>query len=148
MCGDDALSTPGKAWLRPLYRPFQMGGVVRGLFDQCWGAIICNIIFETRSAIDNIEAICAVEGITALIPAPHDLSVELGCPGQFDTPAFLKAVEQFERATTAAKVAKSAVATTEEQLRSAIARGYANVMLGWDVLMLKNAATSAVSWIK
>jgi 4-hydroxy-2-oxoheptanedioate aldolase len=112
------------------------------------GTIICNIIVETKLAIDNIEAICAVEGISALILAPHDLSVELGCPGQFDTPDFLKAVEQFERATTAAKVARSAVATTEEQVQSAIARGYANVMLGWDVLMLKNAATSAISWIK
>jgi len=45
-------------------------------------------------------------------------------------------------------VAKTAVATTEEQVQSAIARGYANVMMGWDVLMLKNAATSAISWIK
>jgi len=72
----------------------------------------------------------------------------LGCPGQFDTPDFLKAVERFERATTAAKVAKTAVATTEEQVQSAIARGYANVMMGWDVLMLKDAATSAISWIK
>jgi 4-hydroxy-2-oxoheptanedioate aldolase len=110
--------------------------------------IICNIIVETKLAIDNIEAICAVEGISALILAPLDLSVELGCPGQFDTPDFLKAVEQFERATTAAKVAKTAVALTEEQVQSAIARGYANVMMGWDVLMLKNAATSAISWIK
>ncbi|VIO78998.1 HpcH/HpaI aldolase family protein [Bradyrhizobium ivorense] len=112
------------------------------------GTIICNIIVETKSAIDNIEEICAVEGINALILAPHDLSVDLGCPGQFDTPEFLKAVERFERATTAAKVAKSAVATTEEQVQSAIARGYANVMMGWDVLMLKNAAANAISWIK
>jgi 4-hydroxy-2-oxoheptanedioate aldolase len=117
-------------------------------FAKVGGTIICNIIVETKSAIDNIEAICAVEGISALILAPHDLSVELGCPGQFDTPDFLKAVGQFERATTAAKVAKTAVATTEEQVQSAIARGYANVMMGWDVLMLKNAATSAISWIK
>ena len=110
--------------------------------------IICNIIVETKLAIDNIEKICAVEGINALILAPLDLSVELGCPGQFDTPDFLKAVERFERATTAAKVAKSAVALTEEQAQSAIARGYTNVMLGWDVMMLKNAATSAIRWMQ
>jgi 2-keto-3-deoxy-L-rhamnonate aldolase RhmA len=83
-----------------------------------------------------------------LILAPLDLSVELGHPGQFDTPDFLKAVEQFERATTAAKVAKSTVAMTEEQVQSAIARGYSNVMMGFDILMLKNAASSAISWIK
>jgi len=110
--------------------------------------IICNIIVETKLAIDNIEAICAVEGITALVLAPLDLSVELGCPGQFDTPTFLEAVERFERATTAAKVAKIAVGMTEEQVQSAITRGYASVMMGFDILMLKNAAARAISWTK
>jgi hypothetical protein len=51
------------------------------------------------------------------------------------------------RATTAAKVAKSTVAMTEEQVQSATARGYATVMMGFDVLMLKNAATTAISWV-
>jgi 4-hydroxy-2-oxoheptanedioate aldolase len=112
------------------------------------GKIVCNILIETKAAIDNIEAICAVEGISTLILAPFDLSVELGCPGQLESPVFLKAVEQFERATTAAKVSTSTVAMTEQQVQSAKARGYSGVMLGFDVLMLKSAATTAVSWVK
>jgi 4-hydroxy-2-oxoheptanedioate aldolase len=112
------------------------------------GTIACNILIETRSAIDNIEAICSVEGVSALILAPFDLAVELGCPGQFDSPDFLAAVEQFERATAAAKVAKSTVAMTEQQVQAAAARGYAAVMLGFDVLMLRTAATAAISWVK
>jgi 4-hydroxy-2-oxoheptanedioate aldolase len=97
-------------------------------------------------AIDNIEAICAVEGISVLVLAPFDLSVELGCPHQFDNPIFLKAVEQFERATTAANVPRSTLAMTEQQVQSAIARGYSSVGLGFDVLMLKSAATTAIGW--
>lgn len=108
--------------------------------------VICNILIETKAAIDNIEAICAVEGISVLVLAPFDLSVELGCPGRFEDPAFLKAVERFERATTAAKVPRSTLALTEQQVQSAIARGYATVGLGFDVLMLKNAAAVATGW--
>jgi 4-hydroxy-2-oxoheptanedioate aldolase len=112
------------------------------------GTIICSILIETKAAIDNIEKICAVEGISSLIFAPFDLSVELGCSGQFDNPDFLRAMERFERATTAAKIPKSTVAMTQEQVRSAIARGYATVMMGFDVLMLKNATTTAMSWVR
>ena len=63
-------------------------------------------------------------------------------------PEFLRAMERFERATTAAKIPKSTVAMTQEQVQSAIARGYATVMMGFDVLMLKNAATTAMSWVR
>ncbi|WP_139864173.1 HpcH/HpaI aldolase family protein [Bradyrhizobium ivorense] len=136
----------GRRGFGPFIGHSRWGVSLEDYLPKVGGTISCNIIVETKSAIDNIEAICAVEGISALVLAPFDLSVELGCPGQFDTPDFLKAVQQFERATTAAKVPKSAVALTEEQVQSAIARGYASVMMGWDVLMLKNAATRAIRW--
>ena len=110
--------------------------------------VVCNILIETTAAIDHIEEICAVEGISALVLAPFDLSVELGCPHQFDDPIFLKAVEQFERATTAANVARSTLAMTEQQVQSAVARGYSGVGLGFDVLMLKSAAATAIGWAR
>ena len=68
-------------------------------------------------------------------------------PGSFDAPEFLAAVEKFERATTASKVPRSTAAFTHEQVKSAAARGYSNVMLGFDILMLKNAAATAISWL-
>ncbi len=55
--------------------------------------------------------------------------------------------EKFERATTAAKIPRSTVALTQEQVKSAAARGYSSVMLGFDILMLKNAAATAISWL-
>jgi len=86
--------------------------------------------------------------LSVLILAPFDLSVELGCPGQFNNPIFLKAVEQFERATMAAKVPRGTVAMTEEQVQSAKAHGYSAVMLGFDVLMLKNTASTSIGWAR
>jgi len=40
------------------------------------------------------------------------------------------------------------VAMTEEQVQSAKAHGYSAVMLGFDVLMLKNTASTAIGWAR
>jgi 4-hydroxy-2-oxoheptanedioate aldolase len=138
----------GKRGFGPFIGHSRWGVSFDDYLSKVGSTIVCNVLIETRAAIDNIEAICSVEGISALILAPFDLSVELGCPGQLDNPDFLKAVERFESATTAAKIPKSTVAMTEEQAQSAISRGYAGVMMGFDVLMLKKAATTAIGWVK
>jgi 4-hydroxy-2-oxoheptanedioate aldolase len=107
----------------------------------------CNILIETRAAIQNIEAICAVPGISTLVLAGLDLSVNLGCSGRLDDPEFLEAVERFEKATAAAGVPKGTLALTGEQARVAAARGYSSVGLGFDILMLKSAAIAAIGWL-
>jgi 4-hydroxy-2-oxoheptanedioate aldolase len=107
----------------------------------------CSLLIETKAAIDNIEAICAVPGISTMVLARLDLSVDMGCPGRFDAPEFLAATEKFERAAKAAKIPMSALALTPEEVKSAVARGYSSVLLGYDVLMLKNAATTAMGWL-
>jgi 4-hydroxy-2-oxoheptanedioate aldolase len=138
----------GKRAFGPFIGHSRWGVSFQDYLPKVGGTVVCNILIETTAAIDNIEAICAVGGISALVLAPFDLSVELGCPHEFDNPIFLKAVEQFERATTAANVPRSTLAMTEQQVQSAIARGYSGVGLGFDILMLKGAATTAVGWAR
>lgn len=116
-------------------------------FSKIGNTARCNILIETRAAIQNIEAICAVPGISVLTLASLDLSVDLGCPGRFDDPEFTQAVARFEKATDLAGVPKSTVALTKEQARAAAARGYSGVMLGFDILMLKSAAMTAIGWL-
>jgi 2-keto-3-deoxy-L-rhamnonate aldolase RhmA len=138
----------GRRGFGPFIGHSRWGVSLQDYLPKVGGTVVCNILIETKAAIDNIDAICAVEGIGVLVLAPLDLSVELGCPGQFDDPIFLKAVEQFERATTAAKVPRSTLAMTEQQVQSAVARGYSSVGLGFDILMLKSAATTAIGWAR
>ena len=52
-----------------------------------------------------------------------------------------------KRAATAANVPRSTAALTRDEVKSATARGYSGVLLGFDILMLKNAATKAISWL-
>ena len=51
------------------------------MFDylgQQGGETVCTILIETRSAVDNIEEICKVEGIDCLHISPFGLSTDLG----------------------------------------------------------------------
>jgi 4-hydroxy-2-oxoheptanedioate aldolase len=59
---------------------------------QRGGETVCTILIETRSAIDNIEEICEVEGLDCLTIAPFDLSTELGVSGRLDAPELVEAV--------------------------------------------------------
>ena len=155
LCDEIALETLDVPTKRPHGRrgfgPFvahsRWGQTFEESLTQLSSTARCNLLIETKAAIQNIDAICAVPGISALALAGLDLSVDLGCPGRFDAPEFLAAVEKFERATTASKVPRSTAAFTHEQVKSAAARGYSNVMLGFDILMLKNAAATAISWL-
>jgi len=45
---------------------------------------------ETRQAAANVEAICAVEGLSGIFIGPGDLSAALGCTGEFDNPDLIK----------------------------------------------------------
>jgi 4-hydroxy-2-oxoheptanedioate aldolase len=137
----------GRRGFGPFIAHSRWGVPCEEYFSRIGDTARCNILIETRAAIQNIEAICGVPGISTLVLAGLDLSVNLGCPGGFDDPEFLEAVERFEKATAAAGVPKGTLAQTEEQARAATARGYSSVGLGFDILMLKSAAMAAIGWL-
>ena len=49
---------------------------------------------ETVEALNNVEAIAAVEGVDVLFIGPMDLTTSLGVQEQFDHPKFLEAVKR------------------------------------------------------
>jgi 2-dehydro-3-deoxyglucarate aldolase/4-hydroxy-2-oxoheptanedioate aldolase len=53
---------------------------------------------ESRAALDEVEAIAAVEGVDVLFVGPTDLSHALGIPGDIDHAAYLGASERVARA--------------------------------------------------
>jgi 4-hydroxy-2-oxoheptanedioate aldolase len=120
-----------------------------GLFDylpQRGDATVCMVLIETRAAVENIEAICQVEGIDSMLLAPFDLSTELGVSGHFDAPVFLAAMEHLERTILAAGIPLGGVAHTREQTRSLQSRGYRLLSHGFDVLMLADFVRQTAAW--
>ena len=45
---------------------------------------------ETVEAVENVQAICSVDGIGGVFVGPGDLSASLGRPGEFDNPELHK----------------------------------------------------------
>jgi 4-hydroxy-2-oxoheptanedioate aldolase len=54
---------------------------------------------ETREAVQNLEAICAVDGISGILVGPGDLSLAYGEPGAFGDEAFIETVSDVMRRT-------------------------------------------------
>lgn len=65
----------------------------RYIEQNCVDTFFCAMI-ESRQAVDDIEQICAVSGIDALLVGPNDLTVSLGVPEERDHPVFVAAVQQ------------------------------------------------------
>jgi 4-hydroxy-2-oxoheptanedioate aldolase len=52
--------------------------------EQANANVIVFAMIETAQALDNLDAICSVEGIDAVYIGPSDLSLSLGCKPVFD----------------------------------------------------------------
>jgi 4-hydroxy-2-oxoheptanedioate aldolase len=109
---------------------------------------VCVLLIETRAAVENIEAICRVEGVDAMIIAQFDLAVELGVPGRFDAPEFRDAFAHLERAILAKGIPLGAAALSREQTRALLNRGHRLPVHGFDVLMLAGLVRQAAEWRK
>jgi 4-hydroxy-2-oxoheptanedioate aldolase len=110
---------------------------------------VCLLIIETRAAVENIEAICRVDGIDGIdgmVIGAFDLAVELGVPGRLDAPEMCDAVARLERAILGAGIPLGGVAPTREQTRAILGRGYRLPVHGFDVLMLGGLVREAAGW--
>ena len=119
------------------------------LFDYLAGPgqqTVCMLLLETRDAVENIDAICAVEGIDCVILAPFDLSTELGVSGQLEHPKMLEATQRIEEAVLKANIPLGGVGFTKEMTRARVAKGY-RLLGGFDILWLKGAVAQSRSWL-
>lgn len=119
------------------------------LFDyvgQRGGETVCAILIETRTAIDNLEEICKVDGIDCMMIAPFDLSTDLGVSGDFDAPVLVEAVKHAERVIFEAGIPLGGVALTEERTQALLPKGYRLLVHQFDVLILKQFVWQAAAW--
>lgn len=114
--------------------------------DSRGDATVCTLLIETRSAIENLEEICKVEGIDCLTIAPFDLSTELGVSGQLDAPELVEAVNHAERVILDAGIPLGGAALTPEQTQALMEKGYRLLWHNFDVLILKQFVRQAAQW--
>ncbi|HRQ51896.1 MAG TPA: aldolase/citrate lyase family protein, partial [Agriterribacter sp.] len=60
---------------------------------------LCIANIESVPAMDKLDALLSVPGLDGVFIGPHDLSISLGIPEQYDHPAFERAVKQIIHTT-------------------------------------------------
>lgn len=108
-------------------------------------ALVTMILIETRDAVDNIDEICAVEGIDILVTAMFDLSTDLGHMGAFDHPEVQAAVQKIEKAAVKAGLPLGSNALNADMAADLFARGY-RAIAGFDVLWLRAKCAEFKNW--
>lgn len=93
--------------------------------------VLTVVQIETREAVENADAIAAVDGVDVLFVGPLDLSFNLGCPKQFDHPDLRAATDRVIAACRSQNKAAGILASAENA-EDYIERGFTFVAVGSD----------------
>lgn len=95
---------------------------------------------ETRTAVENVEEIAAVEGIDALFIGPSDLSASYGVFGQSHHPEVEEAIGHVAAAGKRHRKSLGVLAPVEANARKYLANGFNLVSVGSDIGLFRKAA--------
>ncbi|WBU59930.1 HpcH/HpaI aldolase family protein [Paracoccus albus] len=108
---------------------------------QTANAEICTIVqVETRAALDEIEAIAAVDGVDGIFIGPSDLSASLGYLGNPSARDVQEQLAQTAKRIIAAGKAPGILATNMADAKRYCEMGYRFVACGVDLGLLTGAA--------
>jgi len=95
---------------------------------------------ETREGLDNLEAICAVDGVDGVFIGPADLHASLGHTGETANPAIVPLIDDAIRRIRAAGKAPGILTPVEADARRYLGCGAQFVAVGADVGLLARGA--------
>jgi 4-hydroxy-2-oxoheptanedioate aldolase len=110
---------------------------------------ICLLVqVETQAALDNIEAICAVEGIDGVFVGPADLHASMGYVGEIANPKVKPIIEDALRRIRKAGKAPGILTPSEDDARRWLDCGALFVAVGADVGILARGAEALAAKFK
>lgn len=108
---------------------------------------LCIVQVEHINAVNDLEAILAVDGVDGFLVGPYDLSASLGRPGDFTNPEFLRALEKIERVGAASGKVRGIhiVEPDHAALTERLAQGYTFIAYSIDTRMLDTACRAGLA---
>ncbi len=94
------------------------------------------LMIEKKDAIENLEAILAVEGVDMVQFGPMDYSISIGKPGQARDPAVQQAHEHMIKTALARGIHPRVELGSFEQARPYLDLGVRHFCVGWDTNIL------------
>jgi 2-keto-3-deoxy-L-rhamnonate aldolase RhmA len=118
-------------------------------FKTAGSRLLTILQIETPVAIDNIDAIAAVDGADVLFIGPMDLSVGFGVVGQWDHPKMSTAREKLVNACKKHGKIAGMIAGNEDQIEQSITEGFTFISYSSDSsLVVKGMNTIAAAFRK
>lgn len=107
------------------------------------------IMVESPQAIEQVDAIAAVEGVDVVLVGCNDLCMEMGIPSQFDHPRLAEAMQKVADACRAqGKYAGLGGIYDEKLVTNYVAMGIPFVLGGGDVPIFMAAATQRAKFLR
>ena len=110
---------------------------------------ICVLVqVETQGALDNIEAICAIEGVDGVFIGPADLHASLGHTGEIANPKVKPKIDEAIRRIRKCDKAPGILTPSEADARNWLECGALFVAVGADVGILARGAEALAAKFK
>ena len=100
---------------------------------------------ESSEAVENINAIVALEGIDAILIGPYDLSASLGKPGEIDHPIVQAAIKKIIDACKNAKISMGIFGVSADAVLPYKEKGFSLLTVGIDTMFLIDSAKKTLS---
>ncbi len=111
--------------------------------------LLITVMIETPEAVENADAIAAVEGVDAVMIGSSDLSMEMGIPGQYGHQRMIAAYETMVAACKRHNKWPGMGGTTaEEDLRRYIGMGVRMILAGGDLNLMIQAGTQMTKLVR
>ena len=110
-------------------------------FSRANTHLLTVVQIETREAVENAAAIAQVDGVDVLFVGPLDLSVNLGCPKQFNDPKFRASLASVVQACQQHGKA-AGILTNLERAKRDLDDGFKFVAIGSDGLAVASGLRS------
>jgi 4-hydroxy-2-oxoheptanedioate aldolase len=115
-----------------LNRAAAFGADFEAYFAHAHEWLVTAVQIETAEALDQLDAIAAVDGADVIFTGPLDLTTNLGIMGQYNHPVFLDALKRIAAAAKRAGKAAGILLLDPAHLPMARELGYSFVALGSD----------------
>lgn len=115
-------------------------GRIQGYAKKAQEEICVLVQVETRQALDDLEAICAVEGVDGVFIGPADLHASLGHTGETASAAVLPLMEEAMRRIRKAGRAPGYLSPVEADAKRMLSAGALFVAVGADIGLLARGA--------
>lgn len=111
----------------------------RGWFEAEDETANLGIMVENVDSVDNMDEICAVDGLEFALIGSMDLTIDLGAPGETESVAFEDAIDTVVEACDAHDVPFGQLGTSLEGGLEMVDRGATFLHLGSDVAFIRSS---------